>query len=96
MQRTVRASRSAVAEPSLVLKIEDECDLHSAHAPAVAATNTTNGEIARNCEVGSMADDLDMNRPWVHFHGRVTPAESLRRFWRCAGRCGFGGCFRAF
>ena len=98
MQRTIRAGRDVVAGACLDVKFVEEFSLSTAHSPAAAAPDTTNSEVARNPEVGSMADGLNMNglRVWVYSHGRVTPAGSLHRFWRSAGRCGFGGRFEAF
>ena len=96
MQRTIRAGRDVVAGACLNVKFVEEFSLSTVHSPAAAASDTTHSEIARNPEVGFMADELDMNGSWVYSHGRVTPAGSLRRFWRSAGRCGFGGRVEAF
>ena len=95
MRRTIRAGRDVIVGARLDFKLVKECSLSAAHSPAPAAPDTLTCEIPRNPAIGSTADGLDMNGLWVHSHGRVTLAGSLRRFWRYAGRCGFQGRFGA-
>ena len=88
MHGTVRVYRAEVVETALDVLVEEKSCLSAARAPELAGPDAMNGEIPRNPEVGSMADGLDMNGPGIHSHRRVTPAGSLRRFWRYVGQCG--------
>ena len=96
MQRTIRAGRDVVAGACLDVKFVEEFSLSTAHSPAAAAPDTTNSEIARDPEVGSMADGLDMNGLWVYSHGRLTPTGSLHRSGGLRADVGLKGVSRHF